>query len=130
MQPFPTLSRITADVQDDVLVLRVLRSQMLDDRADELRREFAAAIEGHKPAWVVLDMSQVSMISSMGVGVVIGLLRRVRAQGGDLVLCGLSKLVEQVFRLCRLISDDDQEAGAFRTYPDVDRAIAARKGSR
>ncbi len=127
MQPFSTLGRITADLENDALVLHVLRAQMLDDRAEEIRREFTAAIEGHKPGLVVLDLSHVAMISSMGVGVVIGLLRRVRSQGGDLVLCGLSSLVEEVFRLCRLISADPK-AGAFQVYPDVDSAIAGRRG--
>jgi anti-sigma B factor antagonist len=99
---------------------------MLDDRADDLRREFTAVIDGQKPGLVVLDLSQVTMISSLGVGVVIGLLRRVRSHGGDVVLCGLSQFVEQVFRLCRLVSTD-QEGSAFQVYPDVDSAIAARR---
>jgi len=125
MQPFPTPSSFTADLQDQALVLRVFRIQMLDDRADDLRREFAAAIDWHKPGWVVLDLSQFAMISSMGFGVVIGLLRRVRSHGGNLALCGLSQVVEEVFRLCRLVSGD-QQGGAFQVYPDVDSAIAAR----
>jgi anti-anti-sigma factor len=118
---------MTADLQDDVLVLRVGRAHMLDDWADDLRREFAAVIDGQKPGWVVLDLSQVIMISSMGVGVVIGLLRRVRSHGGELVLCGLSHFVDHVFRLCRLVAADP-DGGAFRSYPDVDSAVAARRG--
>ena len=64
------------------------------------------------------------MISSLGVGVVIGLLRGVREHNGELVLCGLGAAVEQVFRLCRLIATDPQE-GVFRVYPGIEAAMAA-----
>lgn len=128
MQPFPTFRTITAEMQDDVLVVRVLRPQMLDDRIDELRRECAAVVDVYEPAWVVLDLSQVAMISSLGVTVVIAMLKRARAHGGDLVLCGLSPLVERVFRLCQLVADDHEEA-ALRAYRGPDLALAALKGA-
>ncbi|MFM7152296.1 MAG: STAS domain-containing protein [Gemmataceae bacterium] len=128
MQSYHPLSRVRADWQDDVLVLRVISGQMLDDRADDLRREINTVLDGQKPGLVALDLSQVSMVSSMAVSVVISLARRVRTEGGDVVLCGLTQFVNQVFRLCRLISDE-KEQGIFRVYPDVDTAVAARKAS-
>jgi anti-anti-sigma factor len=128
MQPFPTLRTITADPQDDVLVVRILRAQMLDDRIDELRRECTAVVDEYKPRWVVLDLSQVWTISSTGVSAVINLLKRARAHGGDLVLCGLSPVVEQVFRLCQLVSDDPAET-ALRVFREADEAVAARKAA-
>ena len=124
MSPFPIVRRLTADQHDDVLIIRVVSSQMLDEQSDELRREFAAVIQEKGPKRVVLDLSQVAMISSVGVGVVISLFRRVKEQGGELVLCGLTRIVEQVFRLCRLVAGDEGE-GVFQVYPCVDSAKAA-----
>src|SRR5262245_7634515 len=128
MQPFPTLRTILVDPLDDGLVVRIQRAQMLDDRIDELRRECTAVVDEYKPRWVVLDLSHVWTISSTGVSVVINLLKRARAQGGDLVLCGLSPLVEQVFRLCQLVSDEQAET-ALRVYREADEAVAARKAA-
>ncbi len=124
MQPFQISGRLETDVQDGVLIIRVLPAQLLDELSAELRRDFTAMVQQQKPTKAVLDLSRVTMISSMGVGVVIGLLRSVREQGGELVLCGLGSTVEQVFRLCRLISHDPQ-GGVFQTCADVDSAAAA-----
>lgn len=125
MQPFQTWRRIATDLSDEILVIRVLSASLFDEEAEELRREFAALAKECQPRQrAVLDLSRVGMISSQGVGVVIGLYRKVREHNGELVLCGLSAVVEHVFSLCRLISSEDA-GGVFRVYPDEAAAVAA-----
>jgi stage II sporulation protein AA (anti-sigma F factor antagonist) len=121
MQP---LRNLVADLQDDILVIRVVSPDMLDEQSEELRREFSLVIKEYRPTRVVLDLSRVMMASSAGVSIVISLLRRVKENGGDLVLCCLTPIVQQVFRLCRLIALDDKE-GVFQVYPTVESAVAA-----
>lgn len=123
MQPFQVLRKVSTDLQDDILVIRILPAQMLDEQSEEVRREIAAVINEFRPQRVVLDLSQVAMISSTGVSVAISVLRRLHEQGGELVLCSLAPIVEQVFRLCRLISSDPK-AGVFQACPDVESAVA------
>jgi anti-anti-sigma factor len=123
MQPYQALRRISIDQYDDILLIRVITSHLLDEQADETRRELAAVINEYKPRGVVLDLAQVAMISSMGVGIIISLIKRVREHGGELTLCSLSSIVEQVFKLCSLI--DDEGEGVFTVYPNSETALAA-----
>jgi anti-anti-sigma factor len=124
MQPYPMLRRLIADLYDDILIISLLPSLMLDEQSEEVRREFPVALGDRRPRVVVLDLSQVTMISSIGVGAVMGMQRRVREGGGELVLCGLTPLVDQAFRLCRLVASDGGKA-IFRVFPAVDSAVAS-----
>jgi len=127
MQPIQILKRIEAEPDGDVLIVRVLCSEMLDEQCEGLRREFAAVLGEFRPRCVVLDLQSVTMISSLGVGVVIGLLHRCQSQSGELVLCSLAPIVEEVFRLCRLVAGEGE--GVFRTFPDARSAVAALHGA-
>lgn len=129
MQPIQLLKRIETEPDGDILVVRVLCAEMFDEQCDGLRREFAAVLDEYRPRYVVLDLRAVTMISSLGVGVVIGLLRRCQSRSGELALCGLAPIVDEVFRLCRLVAGEG--GGIFRTFPDAATAVAAgRNGAK
>src|SRR5262245_65250309 len=98
----PSFHVLTDDLPEGVMVIEVRLMQLLDEQADGLRRELATLIKEHKPRLAVLDLKRVTVISSLGVGVVVSLLKRVREQRGELVLCGLTPMVEEVFHLCQL----------------------------
>jgi anti-sigma B factor antagonist len=129
MQPYQMLRRISADQVEDNLVIRVITSHLLDEQAEETRRELAAVIKEYRPRGVVLDLGQVTMISSMGVGIIISLIKRVREHGGELTLVHLSSIVEQVFKLCSLISGEEGE-GVFDVHPNTETALAALRKKR
>lgn len=76
--------------------------------APELRERLAGAIEGGADH-VVLDLSRVSFIDSMALGVLLGALKRLRPRGGDLRLVVPTSdlrrifeitLLDEVFTLC------------------------------
>jgi anti-anti-sigma factor len=98
--------------------------QLLDEQVEGMRRELTATIREHKPRLCVLDLKRVTVISSLGVGVVVSLLKRVREQGGELVLCGLNPMVEEVFHLCQLIATDDN-LGGLKSRRTLEEALAA-----
>lgn len=50
----------------------------------------------------VFDMSQVRFVDSSGLGSLMLCMRRLKAVGGALVLCGLSKSVMALFELVRM----------------------------
>ncbi|MEX2605777.1 MAG: STAS domain-containing protein [Kiritimatiellia bacterium] len=50
---------------------------------------------------VVIDLKEVSMIDSAGLGVLIAILKQVRERGGDLKLAGMQKRVRLVFEITR-----------------------------
>jgi anti-anti-sigma factor len=51
---------------------------------------------------VVLDLGRVSFIDASGVGIVVALARRARAQQMRLVICPGPPLVQRVFAMCQL----------------------------
>ena len=52
--------------------------------------------------FIVIDFSGVHFIDSSGLGSIIGGLRRVRSNQGDLFLIGLDVELKKIFRLCEL----------------------------
>ncbi len=67
---------------------------------------------------IILDFSKVSFISSLGIGTLITLHRRMKKRGGDVKLASLQGVVWEVLRTARLDS-------LLEIYPDVNRARLA-----
>jgi anti-anti-sigma factor len=126
MSPLADCRHVEGTWQESgVLVLTVTDAHVLDDIAQGLRRDFASLFPQAGAKRVVLDLHRVVAMSSAGVGALIGLLRRVREAGGQLVLCSLSRNVSWTLHLCRLIDDTPQgDAGAFCCEANVETAIA------
>ena len=65
--------------------------------APRLREQLVQVVVGGQPR-VVLDLQAVDFVDSTGLGVIVGLLKRTRSQGGDLRLVstrtGLRKILE------------------------------------
>lgn len=55
-----------------------------------------------RPGRVEIDLSLLRMVDSSGVGALVSLYKRVRAQGGDVVVTGLRDQPLAIFRLLRL----------------------------
>jgi anti-sigma B factor antagonist len=67
--------------------------------------ELRKAIEGlvaENPKHVDVDLSKLRMLDSSGVGALVSLYKRVRAQGGQVVMVGLRDQPLAIFRLLRL----------------------------
>jgi anti-sigma B factor antagonist len=59
-------------------------------------------IVNDRPKSVVLDLSSLRLIDSSGVGVIVSLFKRVRANGGQVRILGLRDQPRAIFRLLRL----------------------------
>ena len=55
-----------------------------------------------KPRRVEVDLSSLRMLDSSGVGALVSLYKRVRAQGGEVVMSGLRDQPLAIFKLLRL----------------------------
>jgi anti-sigma B factor antagonist len=55
-----------------------------------------------RPSKVEVDLSLLRMVDSSGVGALVSLYKRVRANGGDVVISGLRDQPLAIFRLLRL----------------------------
>ncbi|HOM82714.1 MAG TPA: STAS domain-containing protein [Armatimonadota bacterium] len=67
---------------------------------------------------IAVDLTEVGFIDSVGLGVLIGGLRRARAGGGTVVLAGPNPRIRRILDITGLSS-------AFTLAPDVDGALDA-----
>jgi anti-sigma B factor antagonist len=80
----------------------------------ELRPDLEKLVKS-KPTSVEVDLSSLRMVDSSGVGALVSLYKRVRAQGGSVVIKGLRDQPLAIFRLLRL--DRVMLNGETRTPP-------------
>ena len=74
----------------------------LDTRTvPELRKAIEGVVSSN-PKHVDVDLSGLRMLDSSGVGALVSLYKRVRAQGGQVVMIGLRDQPLAIFRLLRL----------------------------
>jgi anti-sigma B factor antagonist len=69
--------------------------------APDLRAVVDELVNEHRKA-VVLELSSLRLIDSSGVGVIVSLFKRMRAQGGQVKIVGLRDQPRAIFRLLRL----------------------------
>lgn len=107
---------IKADAHNGVLVVAVKNEKISEYEATIIQNEIANLAKGMN--WkVALDLGQVQMIASVGLGMLVSLNRTAKTNKGKLVLCRLSEPIRQVLKLTRLdtgltIVDDPAKAMA------------------
>jgi anti-sigma B factor antagonist len=69
--------------------------------APGLRKDVQALI-GRRPPRLEVDLSQLQLIDSSGVGMVVSLYKAVRAYGGQITITGLRDQPLAIFRLLKL----------------------------
>ena len=85
--------------------------------APRLRQQVVSLI-GAGRSHLVIDLGGVDFIDSVGLGVVVGALKRCRTHGGDLMVAGALPRVRSLFEITRL----DE---IIELHPDVEQALAA-----
>jgi anti-sigma B factor antagonist len=90
----------------EVGLVQVIRLELPDslDSAefDRINDALLTVIAGRPAGAWVLDLSPLHYAGSSVLGLMVNLRQRVKQSGGQLVLCGLSDLLLQVFRTCSL----------------------------
>lgn len=86
--------------QGDVQVMRCGGS--LDADTVSAFKKVAYGLVGGGATRFVIDCADLTFIDSMGLGVLISLLRRVRSKNGDVKVSGLSEEVKTIFEITRL----------------------------
>jgi anti-anti-sigma factor len=92
---------IKADADKGVLVVEVKSEKISEYEATIIQNEIANLAKGMN--WkIALDMSQVQMIASVGLGMLVSLNRTAKTNKGKLALCKLNDPIRQVLKLTRL----------------------------
>jgi anti-anti-sigma factor len=112
-------------LQCQAIVLTITESQLQGDPVSELlRADLLSALERSGACNVVLDFAEVVFVSSVAFRPLLSLHRKLKEQGGRLVLCGMSERVAEVFHVTRLVSTSGTMGAPFELRADVPAAIA------
>ncbi|MDH2427040.1 STAS domain-containing protein [Sphaerisporangium sp. TRM90804] len=87
-----------------------------------LRAELDAAVERSRPPLLVLDMTRTTFCDSLGLGLLVGTLTRVRDAGGRLALVVVPGMISRLLTITNL----DHH---FEVYGTTEEATAALKAS-
>ena len=86
---------------EEGLMKLAIRGELDAVSVSELRPELDGMVN-KRPRRVEVDLSRLRMVDSSGVGALVSLYKRVRAQGGAVVVIGLQDQPLAIFRLLRL----------------------------
>jgi anti-anti-sigma factor len=121
----PQFDHIRCRTDQGVLVIEIAERQVQgDDLADVMRKEFAQAADHHQARRVAVDFRQVEYLGSAGFRPLLHLLRKLRDQGGNMLLCNLRPNVAEVFHITRLISTSRSAPAPFEMVPTLEDAVA------
>ena len=91
------------DVQeiDEITVIRVLEKKLYQNIVTHFQQEMVSLVDDGKRKLVV-NLSEVDIMNSSGLGVLILTWDRLCKEGGNLVIVGLSPLMQELFERMRL----------------------------
>jgi anti-sigma B factor antagonist len=113
--------RIQVNEVDGVQVIKFTDRQLFDERTvREVADQILAALPNDgSPIRVILDFTDINLVSSTLLSKLILLQRRVASSNGKLRLCEMSPVIQQVFRtanLDRLFSIDRDQRASLETF--------------
>src|SRR3954467_9802396 len=94
-----TTTTLTRSESEGVTVLR-LTGPLTHDSVSAVRPAFDAATDG--PARVLVDLTDVPILTTPGLSLLLTASRRLAEAGGRLVLTGTRGIVDDMLRRCRL----------------------------
>ncbi|MEM7227526.1 MAG: STAS domain-containing protein [Planctomycetota bacterium] len=104
------------EIDDDILIL-VVDGGLNKGTAEELATKIEQLVDvGLRK--LIVDCSQLNMITSSGLGVLVRIHNRMKAHDGDVKIAGVKSVLAQVLQITKLDS-------LFEFYPDVNRARLA-----
>ena len=102
---------------EDVVVLELQGKIVGGGDANALNEAVHQDLDRGKNQFVV-DLTQVDMINSSGLGLLIGALTAVRNQNGDIKLANVSEKIQNLLKITKLDN-------VFGIYPNVAQAVAS-----
>ncbi|HKF46836.1 MAG TPA: STAS domain-containing protein [Terracidiphilus sp.] len=108
--------RFEETVSGDVLVVKVMQPRIAADVAGDFKKSLVEAVSRADRA-IVLDLTGLTFIDSMGLGGLIAALKALK-EDGNLVLCGVSHSILSMFKLTRMDK-------IFRMFGTAEEAVAA-----
>jgi anti-sigma B factor antagonist len=118
----PEMPVVSIEPQPDAVYAVVHRSALDDVTCNDLQREVLSAATQHATLPMLLDLTEVKYVPSMGLGTLVMLNRKLKDNGQRFVLVGVQSDVRNVLSLTRL----DQ---LFEMHADRAAALAQVRGT-
>ena len=103
--------------QSDVKILKLRGRLTLGDTVDRMRDTCDDLLNAGNVRWVV-DLREVSMVDSSGIGLLVRYLTAAKQRGGSLKLLNPSKFAVQTLRMTGLLS-------LFEMFEDQEQAVSS-----
>lgn len=105
--------------KDDAVVVSISVDMLTEDvNLEQFGHELFALVEQFGCRRIVVDLHEVRLVTSAGLGKMITLHRKMHRHDGSVVFCRVQSAVEEVLRTSRLIT-------YLQVAPDVESALAA-----
>lgn len=105
------------------LIIKILDSQMRDfTKVFQIKEAIITAVRQARPKTVIIDLSQVNFVSSVGFLAFLAIRREPTVE--SIVLCNLDANVYSVFSICKLIPEGTDASAPLQIADTVDAAIA------
>ena len=108
--------QLQTEQKNGLLIVSTPRMDLDASNADDFKKSTADLIEG-QPS-VIIDLSNIGFMDSAGLGAILSMFKKVRAEGGQFRAFGLSDEVKALFDLIRI-------RRLFEIHPDKESAIQA-----
>ncbi|WDI44580.1 STAS domain-containing protein [Bremerella sp. P1] len=120
-----TQTLVSFEEVDDVHIITPLIANMRDaNKCLTIREMFIEYGRSRHPEKVLVDLSHVRFMSSIGVRVLVALLREVCEVQGRIMVCSLNGELRGVLFVCSLISDDMNQPGPLEVATNRDDGLA------
>jgi anti-anti-sigma factor len=104
----------------DITVVRFTQQDIIDEEASRaVGDQLLEMVEQHERRCLVINLANVQRITSIVVGKLIGINKRMQKLGGRLALCNINPVIRQIFdtlRLTRLFNIYEDEATALKSF--------------
>ena len=115
---------LESSIEQGVLVLTIVRRQIEgEDLALGLKEELLDSVTRHGIKKVVLDLKNTRYVSSIAFWPLLALRRQLKEQGGQLIICGLTGAVREVFTTTKMVSAAGSLDAPFEMATDRASAI-------
>ena len=118
-KPEPAKIRVSWESPADLYSLVQVEGILNESSTDHFEKELLNCISSGQ-ARLILDLQNLSYVSSRGWGILISLLQRIRELNGDIKIVGMQTSVRHVFKHTGL-------ENIFESYEDISQAQAAFK---
>lgn len=98
-----TKPRLITTIEGDVAVVSFIDARILDESSVKaIGNELEDLITKRYLLKMILDFSKVSHLSSAVIGKIIAVYKKMKAEKGEIKLCGLNPVIREVFKVTQV----------------------------